>query len=162
MTSHRTRVPGLGGRRVKYAVGVLFLSVVILAVTAGCSRRPQIIMEVPESSFTQAVGGTPAATVRNSVSLASGQTVKVVLGSNATTGFKWEGPTISDKSVLTLATQKTEPDKGKTALPGAGGTETFVLKAVGKGSATATFEYSRPWAGGEKGVRQFILSVTVK
>ena len=138
MTDRRTHKPGFagpgfGGRKLKYVMIALLLGVVMLPMTASCSRQPQITMGVPESSFTQAVGGTPAATVKNSASLAPGQILKLVLGSNATTGFKWEGPEISDKSVLALTTQKAESDKGKTGLPGAGGTETFVLKAVGKG-----------------------------
>lgn len=133
----------------------------MLMATGGCSRVPQITVEVPESAFTQAVGGTPATTVKHGVSLERGQTVKVVLGSNPTTGFKWEGPAVSDKSVVTLVSQKSAPSKDKTGILGAGGTETFLFKAAARGSATATFEYNRPWAGGEKGVRRVVLTVIV-
>jgi predicted secreted protein len=38
---------------------------------------------------------------------------------------------------------------------------TFMLTAQHAGTATATLSYSRPWAGGEKGVWEYTIDVTV-
>ena len=148
-------------QRLTWAIGI-FLSVVMLVLGAGCSKSRQVTVEIPESTFTQAVGGVPATTVNKDVSLRKGKTVKVILGANPTTGFKWDSPTFSDKAVASLLSRKSEPAKANPGMLGAGGTEAFVLKAAGKGATTATFEYSRPWAGGEKGARRLVLTITVK
>lgn len=125
-------------------------------------ETPQVMIEIPESSFVQTAVGTPAPAVDREVSVDRGQTIKLVLGSNPTTGFSWESPVISDQAVASLVSQAYEPDQSKNGLAGAGGVECIVLKAVGKGTATATLAYSRPWAGGEKGVRKVVLTITVK
>jgi predicted secreted protein len=47
-----------------------------------------------------------------------------------------------------------------TNLPGAAGKETWTFKALKPGSSTVSFDYSRPWAGGEKATWRFVLTVT--
>ena len=89
-----------------------------------------------------------------------GDTVVVTLDSNPSTGFKWELAKLSDTDVLKMADNKYEgPDK---AMPGAGGKEVWIFKALAPGTSAVRMEYSRPWAGGEKAVQVFDLTVAVK
>jgi predicted secreted protein len=93
----------------------------------------------------------------------------VTLGSNPTTGFSWnEEGTIGDGSVLALVEHRVlsqaeyennTPDE--TVTIGSSSKEVWVFKPLEPGKTTLTFEYGRPWEGGEKGEWTFELTVTV-
>jgi inhibitor of cysteine peptidase len=91
----------------------------------------------------------------------AGNTFTVTLCSNATTGFQWsESAQISDQTVVQQTSHEfVSPEK--TGVVGAPGNEVWTFKALKKGTSTITMDYSRPWAGGEKGVWTFNLAVTV-
>lgn len=79
------------------------------------------------------------------VTLKVGDTLRVALDSNPTTGYSWQA-TSSDTAVLTQAGDSTfELPTGATPRPGAGGVQVMNFQAVGKGSATLTLMYVRPW-----------------
>jgi predicted secreted protein len=48
-----------------------------------------------------------------------------------------------------------------SVVVGAASSTTFMLKAEHAGSSTVTLSYSRPWAGGEKGVWEYTIDVTI-
>ncbi|MGI9125420.1 MAG: protease inhibitor I42 family protein [Mycobacterium sp.] len=94
------------------------------------------------------------------VTLAVGDFLQVSLGSNASTGFQWaEQMTISDPKVLAQTGHETV---GAAGQPGASGREVWVLQAMGRGTATVSTTYSRPWEGGEKDSWTFTAEVTVQ
>ena len=98
--------------------------------------------------------------ITRTVTMAVGDFLQVSLGSNASTGFQWaEQMRISDPEVL-LQTGH-EPVGPKTNMPGAPGSEVWVLQAMGRGTATVSTSYSRPWDGGEKDAWIFTADVTV-
>ena len=96
----------------------------------------------------------------NEIQLGVGDTVAIDLCSNPTTGFQWEeNPDISDSSVLKQTSHEFIPPG--TDVPGQAGREVWVFKTLKKGVSTVSFEYSRPWEGGEKGEWTYTLTVTV-
>lgn len=87
----------------------------------------------------------------------NGKTLKIVYGSNPTTGYSWE-ISISDPKVLKRVSDEYQEDKsagGNSAtdevICGRGGYETFVFEGTGKGTAVITFDYAQQWKGGSKG-----------
>jgi inhibitor of cysteine peptidase len=87
--------------------------------------------------------------------------LKVMLGSNATTGFSWsEEAQISDATILK------QTDHGyitpTSDLAGAPGKEVWTFSTLKKGTATISMEYSRTWEGSEQAEWTFELTVTVK
>jgi inhibitor of cysteine peptidase len=96
----------------------------------------------------------------NEIQLGVGDTVTIDLCSNPTTGFQWEeNPNISDSTVLEQTSHEFIPPG--TNVPGQAGREVWVFKTLKRGVSTVSFEYSRPWEGGEKGEWTYTLTVTV-
>lgn len=99
--------------------------------------------------------------ISRDVTLAVGDYLQVSLGSNASTGFRWaEQMQISDPKVL--AQSGHEALAPRQNVPGAAGSEVWMLQATAPGAATVTASYGRPWAGGEKDAWTFTARVTVK
>ena len=98
--------------------------------------------------------------VRRSVTVAVGDFLQVSLGSNASTGYQWaEQMQISDPKVL--AQTGHEAIAPKESMPGAAGSEVWMLQATAPGTTTVSTTYSRPWEGGEKDSWSFTADVTV-
>lgn len=98
--------------------------------------------------------------ISRSVSLSVGDTLKVSLGSNGSTGFTWaEKMLISDPKVMTQTGHEVIPPKADR--PGAPGTEVWTLEAKAPGNTTVSTTYGRPWPGGEKDSWVFSTNVTV-
>lgn len=86
-------------------------------------------------------------------------TLTVILCSNQTTGFQWsESPEINDPTILQQLNHEFTPPEDENIIGGAG-KEIFTFKTLKEGVATISFEYSRPWEGGEKGEWTFDLEV---
>ncbi len=119
----------------------------LLAMTA-CSSLPRSQISVDESYSGK------------QVEILVNGSLTITLESNQTTGYSWELKEINDTSVLQKTDNKYEaPTSG---LIGAGGKEVWNFKALKAGKTTLSMEYSQPWAGGQKGVRTFNLTVIVK
>ena len=90
----------------------------------------------------------------------AGDTVKAIICSNPTTGFRWELAGINDQTVLK---QDGDPEfvPPREQIPGAGGKEIWIFKALQKGTSLVSLEYSQPWEGGEKAEWTFDITVTV-
>ncbi len=81
----------------------------------------------------------------SSVTLAVGDTLQVEIPSNPGTGYSWK-ITSNDADVLTpLGEPQFGLQAGVTPVTGAGGTQTFHFRAVGKGQTPLTLVYVRPW-----------------
>lgn len=80
----------------------------------------------------------------SSVSLKVGDTLSIALDSNPSTGYSWQIAQ-NDKTLLAPLGDPTFDLGPKTPLAGASGTETFNFQAAGKGSATLSLIYVRPW-----------------
>jgi predicted secreted protein len=117
-----------------------------MAITATCDELTAAPAE-----------GTSEHVLRSVAYVKVGEPFTVTLCSNATTGFEWEEPVLSGEASLQVLDHAfTAPDSD---LAGAAGTETWTLVAGDPGAGKASFAYSRPWEGGEKGVWVFELGV---
>ena len=96
------------------------------------------------------------------VGVNTGDSVVVTLCSNPTTGFQWsELAQIDNQNVLKQTDHKYEPPDEENIVGGAG-QEVWTFKALNKGTATVSMEYSRPGEGGEKGHWTFVATITVE
>lgn len=96
-----------------------------------------------------------------SVTMNVGDTLKITLASNPSTGFQWaEKLLISEPKVLTQKSHETLPSNSNQ--PGAAGTEVWTLEARATGNTTVSSTYGRPWPGGEKDAWVFSANVAVE
>ena len=106
------------------------------------------------------------ANLTKQVEVKVGDVFTVALDSNATTGFSWnEQAKISDGNILKQTDhQYVAPRANNDDRPvaGMGGIEEWWFTAGSTGTITVSMSYCRPWQGGEKDVRTFVLTVTVK
>ena len=99
--------------------------------------------------------------VSRQVSLTAGDTLRVVLASNASTGYQWTADAqISDRGVLTRTSHQTVAPSD--AKPGAAGTEVWTFDSIKTGLTTLTTTYGQPWPGGTKDAWTFTAAVTVR
>jgi inhibitor of cysteine peptidase len=94
------------------------------------------------------------------IDIAIGGTLTVTLDSNQTTGFSWELKEIGDTNILQKMDSKYVAPTSN--MVGAGGKEVWNFKALKGGTTTLSMDYSQPWAGGQKDVKSFNLTVAVK
>ena len=72
--------------------------------------------------------------VHRDIDLAAGQTLRVILGTNASTGYKWaENAQISDTAVLAQTGHVAVASPN--GMPGGSGTEMWTFSALNPGSA---------------------------
>ena len=91
------------------------------------------------TAYTSAAGTGGQATA-----LGVGDTYEVVLDSNPSTGYQWLVD--FDAGYLELVNRHFEVDSNlNPPAPGTGGKETFVFRAVAKGSTQVELTYKRPW-----------------
>ena len=90
------------------------------------------------------------------VVLQTGQSLKVTLNENASTGFRWIVQAKPD--VLRESADEPEAPKGP---PGQGGVRTFVFEAVATGSGELRLEYRRSWENTVPPARTLKLLVRV-
>ena len=159
----------------KVFVGIIFLGIVLLA--GACSAAAETsstnttynpVFPAPNKSLValSAEDFSRETNISRQVEVKTGDVFTVALDSNATTGFSWtEQANIADGNILKqtghqyIAPRTNTDDK---PVAGMSGIEEWWFTAGGTGSTTATMSYSRPWEGGEKDVRTFVLTVVVK
>lgn len=96
------------------------------------------------------------------VELKVGETMRVTLASNPTTGYSWQILT-NDPQVLELQGDPVyRADPSAQGLVGAGGTETFTFVARQAGTVKLALGYLRPWEEGVPPVQTYTLTVTVR
>ena len=126
---------------------VLLLAIVSLSVLTGCARQKgdsDQLSETPENIKT-----------------GPGEDFVITLASNPTTGYSWR---ISEPlpSMLELAGRQFKAAENTEDIAGAGGLEEWTLKSIGKGEATVTFEYVRPWEEDTPPIKRRAFLITSK
>ena len=109
--------------------------------------------------FAAAADSSGRSIVARPVSVRIGSEIVVTLCSNASTGFTWEAPVYDHAALRLVRVASTPPGTG---LAGAAGTQTWTFRALTPGSHRVLFAYSRPWAGGEKGLWRLALTTIVR
>jgi inhibitor of cysteine peptidase len=159
----------------KMIFGIIFLGIMLLAgacstaVATSLSDLPN--NQVPPAPNKYLVSAsvedfTKEANITKQVEVKTGDVFIVALDSNATTGFSWTVQAkIADGNILKQTGHEyIAPRANDDTKPAAGmsGIEEWWFTAVRTGTTTATMSFSRPWEGGEKGVRTLALTVIVK
>jgi inhibitor of cysteine peptidase len=84
--------------------------------------------------------------------------VLIALESNPSTGYSWEAE--YDDAMLELLEETFEPGEyAKENIVGAGGTELFCFKGLGKGKTEITFNYKRSWESEVLDTKVFTVEV---
>jgi inhibitor of cysteine peptidase len=144
----------------KYKVficGLVLISAAMLLPGCAGSNTPDnktVSVEVSQDAIDSQTD------IKQTVEVSLTNSLVVTLPANASTGFSWTEAKISDTSVISQSERKELPNN--SGMVGASGNTTWTFKALKAGQATITMDYSRPWEGGEKGVKTFTLTVTVK
>lgn len=98
--------------------------------------------------------------VARNVTLAVGETLKVILASNPSTGFQWTADAkIGDPAVIKQTGH--ENVAPNSSLVGAGGAEIWTFVTLKRGTSAVTTDYNQPWPGGTKKAWTFKANVTV-
>ncbi|MBL7164935.1 MAG: protease inhibitor I42 family protein [Dehalococcoidales bacterium] len=150
----------------------ILLGLILIAAVAltACSANNRVTVEGPTVDNTTEQADTGVLTevfidesqYGQTIEVAAGCLVTITLESNATTGFKWELSEPVDEGMLALIkseyvlNNETNQDK---PVAGAGSTEVWTFETLTPGDATISMAYSRPWEGGEKGVKTFALTI---
>ena len=158
----------------KVFIGTIFLGIVLLA--GACSTTANILVTNPTNNQVSpspnkylvtlsAEDFTKETNLLRQIEVKTGDMFTVALDSNATTGFSWtEQAEIADGNVLKQTGHEYVAPRANDDKPvtGRSGIEEWTFTASQRGDTTATLSYSRPWEGGEKDARTFVLKVTVK
>ena len=147
-------------------IGVGFM--VLAFVATGCSKSdeatpassvsiamPSSASKVKPMAVSLIAGG---GTENKTAGLTAGDTLVVILESNASTGYVWSLTTEPDPSVLASEGKQIQPPT--TPIPGAAGHQVFTFSATASGTTSFTLTYARPF-GDEKPVQVDSFSVTV-
>lgn len=117
----------------------------LAACSSGSGGSQESESANPSASSASATATTPATKTINSVpntaELKVGETLDVVLESNASTGYHWKVTT--DTSNIATASEAVYA-AGATSMPGAPGTATTRVTAVAPGTAVIRFQYVPP------------------
>jgi predicted secreted protein len=101
--------------------------------------------------------------ITQSTEISVGDQIKVSLCSNASTGFVWQEPEISDTGAISVVDKSfAAPEASAPQVVGAAGTDSITLKATAKGTSTVVLRYSQPWEGGISSEWTYTLTVTVR
>lgn len=154
--------------KVKMALlGMMMMTVTALAACSGVTQEVEDSPAAGDKAEQTDIGVVKQVFVDESqdgqiVEVVAGNLVTVTLGSNPTTGFRWELAEPIDERMLALIESKYVPgDESQQDKPvaGAGGNEEWTFETLAAGDVTISMAYSRPWEGGEKGVETFNLTL---
>lgn len=135
---------------------VLMCAVITLTLgLCGCSSQSMVEITCDEFYKLQHQGIEVAVPV--------GESFKVTLCANPSTGFMWGEATIDDENALAqVAREYIAPGGRRPPAPGTAGQEVWTFKALRPGQSTVSIEYGQPWEGGTKAEWTLDLTVTVK
>lgn len=139
------------------------VALILTALLAACAPKSEPPAPAGPKTTTIAISYDDLLNQKNitrDVTLAVGDTLQISLGSNASTGYRWNPDMrISNSAVLVQAGHEMITPSGSQA--GTPGSEVWALQALGRGAATVKGSYGRPWPGGEQDAWTFTARVTV-
>ena len=110
-----------------------FILTLLLMFAAGCKTTEEY-----HSQLTMQDSG-------RTLSLKQGDTFRIALQSNPTTGFSWIEAGKPDPDVIRLTAKRFASARKQKNLVGASGETEFVYKAVGPGETEIRLNYKRSW-----------------
>ena len=105
--------------------------------------------------------------ITRDVELSYPGTLVVTLGSNPSTGYQWnETPVLVTASKYPILSQESHefiaPQSTDGGIVGAPGKEVWVFDSIRTGYTAISFNYSRPWEGGDKDTWTLSINVNVQ
>ena len=128
-------------------VSVTMVAFAILVLAAGCGSAGQV-------ELTEADDGSQ-------IEMGKGQTLVVTLGSNPSTGYRWERVP-SEAGVLQQSGEAEFEQGSRKGLVGASGHEMLRFKAMETGATKLELVYHRPWEQEAKPEGVFSVTVVVR
>jgi predicted secreted protein len=126
---------------------ILFLFVVFAVLVSACkSESDDEIVKISD----------PA----RQLEAEAGNEFKIIIASNPSTGYHWELVNELDESVVTFVSR--EYRAGEPVVPGSGGVDVWVFKAVAAGQADITLGYYPPSNDPVEAQQIVTFAVTVK
>jgi inhibitor of cysteine peptidase len=92
------------------------------------------------------------------IELAAGDTIEIVLPETRSTGFRWQTVT-APTPVCAITVETSEPPAA--ARPGAPGTHRWRLQAKQAGDCELKLAYRRPWEASAHAAREFSIRIRV-
>lgn len=146
------------------------LSIMICLLLAGCDGpKTETATTIPASTTNTGGGGEPSNGGNlfylteqqngSSVTLAVGETIKIEVEGNPTTGFTWETENL-DTALIEQAGEPTYIQDSD--LTGSGGRYVFTFKALKMGATKVRLIYHRPFEKGVPPKRTFEVSVNIR
>lgn len=126
-----------------------------------------LFVVVPAAILSLGACGPPAQGSRqfsendsgSTVELRTGDTLKVMLGGNPTTGYQWEIASVDSNVVK----QRGDPEyRSDSAAVGASGKFTFTFEAAAPGQTVLRLVYRRPFEKNVPPARTFEITAVVK
>lgn len=122
----------------------------ILVAALALLFHPVVALTSPTEAFAET----------SQLQVQAGKEFTITLQSNRSTGYQWKLAKPLDKAVVKMmSSQYILPSK---PIPGAGGEEVWVFKAVARGETQIHMEYVRPWEKGQAPARTATYSIVVK
>ena len=112
------------------------IMLLLLGITAGCSTTGEYAhdLSINDSGRT--------------LELVPGDTIRIVLESNPSTGYFWNEDRKPDTDVIRLSSKQFLQADRKNNIAGAPGKQEFLYKVVGSGEAGIRLSLKRPWEAG--------------
>jgi inhibitor of cysteine peptidase len=95
------------------------------------------------------------------MSVAVGEEFSLTMGSNVTTGFRWQFAEPLDENIVHFVGKQYVAAPNPQYLVGTGGNEIWTFKGVAKGEAVISLEYARSWEKDRPSVRTKTIRVIV-
>lgn len=135
---------------------------VAIAATAALAVAGLAWVAPAQASTSAIAGAAVIKTLPATVRLAPGESVKVRLSTNLTTGYSWSAKVSGDKSAITVSkgVYTAPTSTGAGSLVGAPGKTTWTITAKSGGTAKVTFLATPP--GGGKPDNDGVVTVIVK
>lgn len=139
----------------------------IAHTSAMTKSRPIRLLAIASVALTILVAMAPSAsarptsfvTVPGKVTIGIGESVKVKLATNPSTGYSWTTSISGDKSAITLSKGRYKPP-ANTGLVGAPGVTVWTITGKAAGKAVITFSSMPPGGGPAASAEK--LTVTVR
>lgn len=112
------------------------IMLLLLGITAGCSTTGDYVhdLSINDSGRT--------------LELVPGDTIRIVLESNPSTGYFWDEDGKPDTDVIRLSSKQFLPAPRKNNMTGVPRKQEFLYKVVGSGEAGIRLSHKRPWETG--------------
>lgn len=124
----------------------LFITAVALAACGGKATEPAVEpLNISEPGKT--------------IEVAAGDEFKIIIESNPSTGYHWDLVGALDESIVQYVSRDYRADE--PVMPGSGGRDVWVFKAVAAGETTITLGYFPPGVDGPA-VQEVMFTVVVK